>query len=91
MAWFLLSLGGFALIFIMAVFGGTVVWLIWPVVGKAFPALVAGGVLAPALGWWDAVSLTWLMGILIKSPSSAKNTVKKDKDEDTVKPPRKVN
>lgn len=60
-----LALAG--LIFIGAVFGGTIVWLIWPVVAKAFPALVASGILASNLSWWDSVSLTWLFGLLIKS------------------------
>jgi len=60
-------LGIVGVAFGLAVFGGTVVWLIWPVVGKAFPALVAQGVLSPSLSWWDSVSLTWLFALLIKS------------------------
>lgn len=59
-------------VFVAAVFGGTFVWMIWPVVGKAFPGLVASGVLSGNLSWWDAVSLTWLFGMLIKSSQTNK-------------------
>lgn len=66
-------LGILGITFGIAVFGGTLVWLLWPVVGKAFPALVTAGSLAPSLSWWDSVSLTWLFGLLIKASHTSQN------------------
>lgn len=59
-------------VFVVAVIGGTFVWLVWPVVNHAFPKLVAEGVLASSLSWWDSVCLTWLFGLLIKSTQTNK-------------------
>jgi len=63
------------LVFAVAVFGGTLVWIIWPVVNNAFPTAVSQGWIAGHLSWWDSVSLTWLCGILIKSTQT--NNAKK--------------
>lgn len=63
---------GAVLIAFFAVLGGTIVWLIWPIaVPAAFPKLVELGYLAPELGWWSAVCLCWLAGILIKSSNNS--------------------
>jgi len=66
------SLVVFVTVFVVAVFSGTIVWLIWPVVGYAFPTAVNQGWLASHLSWWDSVCLTWLFGILIKSTQTNK-------------------
>lgn len=67
----------FILVAFVAVFGGTVVYFIWPVaIPAAFPGLVAAGTLAAKLTWGQAIALTWLFSILLKSSSSA--TVKKN-------------
>jgi len=61
-------------IFFAAVFGGTIVWLVWPVaIPAVFPGLVAAGSLAAKLSWWQSVVLTWLLGILIKSTNTTNN------------------
>ena len=65
--WLIIAFGVVAIVFFAAVVGGTFVWLVWPVVNHAFPKLVAEGVIASSLSWWDSVSLTWLFGLLIKS------------------------
>lgn len=63
---------GIIVIAIAAVFGGTLVWLIWPhAIPAVFPGLVAGGMIAAKLTWWKAVLFTWLCGILIKSTTSS--------------------
>ena len=72
----LVVLGAIGLAFFASLIGGTFVWLIWPVVAKAFPALVSGGYLSSSLSWWDSVCLTWLFGLLIKSTNT--NNTKKD-------------
>lgn len=60
---------------IIAVFGGTIVWLMWPVaIPAAFPGMVAAGTLAAKLTWGQAVCLTWLFGILIKSTQTNNNS-----------------
>ena len=73
---FLIALGGIVLIGLIAVLGGTFVWLLWPVaIPVAFPGLVASGVLASKLSWWVSVCLTWLFSILLKSSN---NNIKND-------------
>jgi len=70
-----LGISGIALVFVLAVFSGTILYWIWPVaIPAVFPGLVATGVIAGKLSWWAAVTFTWLCGILIKS--STTNTTK---------------
>ncbi len=70
----LVSLGVMSIVGIIAVLGGTIVWLIWPVaVPAAFPGLVASGVIAAKLTWGQSVCLTWLFGLLIKSTQTNNN------------------
>ena len=45
---------------ISALLTGTVLWLIWPVAMVTVFGL-------PVLTWWQAVTLTWVASILIKS------------------------
>jgi hypothetical protein len=80
---FMMGLGalfmGVFLIFVAAFIGGTLVWLLWPVaVPAVLPGLVASGMLAAKLSWWQAVCLAWLIGLLFKgSTATTNNTVKK--------------
>ncbi len=70
----IIGLGSIALIGILALFSGTILWLLWPVaIPVAFPGLVETGVLAAKLSWWVAVCLTWIFGILIKSTQTNNN------------------
>jgi len=70
----IILLGSALTVAFFAVFSGTIVWLIWPVVVPAvFPGLIAAGTIAAKLTWWVAVCLTWLASILIKSSCSNKN------------------
>jgi hypothetical protein len=67
-----LGIGAIILIGLLAVFSGTVIWLIWPVaVPATFPGLVASGVIAGKISWWTSVCLSWLFGLLIKGSVSA--------------------
>lgn len=50
----------------LSVFGGTIIWLIWPVGIKSFPRLVSIGYIAESLSWWQSVCLVWMTNILIK-------------------------
>ena len=71
LAGLVIALGAVATIFFFSLFGGTLVWLIWPVaIPKVFPGLVSDGVIAGELGWWVSVCFTWLAGILIKSTNT---------------------
>lgn len=56
-----------AILALGAVFSGTILWLIWPIaIPAALPGLIASGILASRLAWWEAVCLAWLCGILFK-------------------------
>ena len=59
----LAAIGLFALVALMSLLGGTVVWIVWPVV--MVPVFHM-----PELGWWQAVALTWICSILLKSSSN---------------------
>ena len=64
---------------IIAVLGGTLIWLIWPVaVPGAFPGLVASGALAAKLTWWQSVCLTWLFGFLLKNSGGSTKCPKEE-------------
>jgi len=64
----LLGLGAIVLIGIVALFSGTLLYWLWPVaIPVVFPGLVTAGTIAGSIGWWPAVCLTWIFGILIKS------------------------
>lgn len=66
------TLAALVTLFIAAVFGGTIVWLVWPVAIPAiFPGLVASGVLAGKISWFAAVFFTWICAILVKSSSTS--------------------
>ena len=70
----IIGLGAIVILALLALFGGTIVFWIWPVViPAAFPGLVASGVIAGKLAWWQSVCLTWLFGILIKSVQTNTN------------------
>lgn len=59
------------LLTLAALIGGTILWLIWPVVIPAvFPTAVTSGVVAGELSWWTSVCLTWLCSALIKSSNT---------------------
>lgn len=61
-------------ILFIALIGGTVVWLVWPIaIPAAFPGLVASGALAGKLSWWVSVCLVWIFGTLIKSNQTNNN------------------
>ena len=63
----------FMLVAFIAIFGGTIVYFIWPVaIPAAFPGLVAAGVLAAKLTWGQAITLTWLFSILLKSSTTVR-------------------
>lgn len=59
-------LGILALAAAFAVFGGTLLWLIWPTAMDAFPRLVGEGWVEPNLSWWSSVCLVWVFTILVK-------------------------
>lgn len=61
--------GLFVLIPLLALLGGTVLYWVWPV------AMVDVFHLPP-LTWWQAVCLTWVCSILIKSTNSNTNEAK---------------
>jgi len=69
-----MGLGSVVLIGFVALFGGTLVYWLWPIaIPAALPGLVENGVLTGELMWWPAVCLTWLCGILIKSTQTNNN------------------
>ena len=52
-----------ALIPLVAVMAGTIVWLTWPIViPVVIPGLVDAGYIAANISWWQSVCLTWLVG-----------------------------
>jgi hypothetical protein len=71
---FLIGIGSIVLVALLALIGGTIVYWVWPTaIPAAFPGLIASGAIASKLSWWQAVCLTWLFGILIKSTQTTTN------------------
>lgn len=67
-----------ALIFISAVFTGTILWAIYPHIHALFPTAAANGIIAKDLKWWDSVCINWVFVILIKSSSPSSKEKSKD-------------
>ena len=62
------TFGVIIIVLFFSIFGGTIVWLIWPVaIPAVFPGLVTSGAIAAKLTWIQSVCLTWIFSILIKS------------------------
>jgi len=83
-----LILGGIILtsgaIALGAIISGVVLWYIWPyAIPVAFPGLVNSGAIAVVLPLKNAICLTWVFGILIKSTQT--NKVKETKEVKTPK------
>lgn len=56
---------------LVALFGGTLVWLLWPIaIPAVFPGLVSKGVLAAHLGWWQSVTFVAIVYLLFHRGSS---------------------
>lgn len=62
-----------ALVFVVAVISGTLLWAIYPHIHALFPTAATKGIIAQDLKWWDAVCVTWIFGILIKGSYSTKS------------------
>ena len=62
----LLGLAAIPLVFLLSLVSGTILYWIWPVVMVPVFAL-------PALTWWQAVCLTWIASILVKSSQTNNN------------------
>lgn len=61
-------------IFILAIFSGFLLWLIYPVVfGSLFAWFVEQGMFPAKLSLWQSVCTVWLFGILIKSNQTNNN------------------
>jgi hypothetical protein len=58
-------------VLVAAVFGGTIVFWLWPhVVPDVLVGAVANGSIPASILWKDAVMFTWLCGLLFKGGSS---------------------
>lgn len=55
------------MVFIISIASGTILWIIYPHIHALFPSAAEKGILALDLKWWDAVCITWIFSILLKS------------------------
>ena len=70
--WVISVLAVILLTALLAVLGGTVVYLLWPVaIPAVFPGVVKAGWLAARISWWQAVTFTWVIGILFHSSAKS--------------------
>ena len=61
------------IIALSSVFGGTILWFIWPTALDAFPRLVGEGWVDPNLSWWSSVCLVWVFSLLVKASQTNNN------------------
>jgi hypothetical protein len=62
------------LVFVVSVFGGTVLYFIWEdSLTAMFPKAVESGVLAAKLTWWQSVKIVWIFALLVKATQTNKN------------------
>ena len=68
----LVAIGGIALIGLVALFSGTLVWWFWPhFIGDILPGAIESGALPETLSWWPTILFTWTCGILFKGAGSS--------------------
>lgn len=63
----LVAIAALLMVFVLCVFSGTFIWLIYPHIHALFPTAAENGIISQELKWWDAVCVTWLFTILFKS------------------------
>lgn len=66
-----------ATIFMFAAFSGTILYFIYPHIHALFPTAAAKGIITQNLSWWDAVCVTWIFGILLKSSTKSESKSEK--------------
>lgn len=68
---------GFLIIAAVSVLAGTILWLVWEdSVAAMFPKAVENGVLAATITWWQAVKISWVFNILIKTTTTTTSSKK---------------
>jgi len=70
------AITGAFLLLALSTLNGTILWSVYPHIFAMFPNAAKAGVLAAELGWWDAVCITFIFGLLIKSSQSNTNNSK---------------
>lgn len=60
-------------IFISSTISGTILALIWSHIHYIFPLAAENGIIPYNLGWWNAICITWIFGILLKPVSITNN------------------
>lgn len=66
-----------AAIFFVSCLSGTILYCIYPHIHTMFPTAASKGVIAKELDWWDAICITWIFSILIRSSSSYNSSKKR--------------
>lgn len=54
------------IVLVAATMSGTILWVLYPSIHSLFPTAASSGIIAPQLGWWDSVCITWIITILFR-------------------------
>ena len=54
-------------VLLASIFQGIIIWLIWPIVARAFSYLVLNGFIPEYLTLGQSICISWLFNILFKS------------------------
>jgi len=69
------GIAGIALVGLLALLGGTLVWWFYPhFIFDIFPGAISSGALPETLPWWPTILFTWTCGILFKGSSSSSSS-----------------
>lgn len=65
---------GIFMIIIVALFAGTILWIIYPHIHALFPTAAQKGIIATDLAWWDSVCVVWIFQILFRQSNYSKTS-----------------
>lgn len=57
----------------LGVYGGTIIWLLYPHIHALFPMAAPKGIIPQRLNWWDAVCISWIANTLTYRHADSSN------------------
>jgi hypothetical protein len=65
---------GIVMVGLLAVAGGTILWIVWPAAASVFPTMIREGLLVSRISWWQAVALLWGITLIFKTSKPSVET-----------------
>ncbi len=61
-------------VLIVSLISGTILWIVWPyTIPAVLPGLIANGIIASKLTWFQSVCLVWFISLFVKTKYNNSN------------------